>query len=66
MRAFKSNRWFFFITKYISLFDENNFNIGTTSFLFHAIKTAYIRPIRIPVKRLPYGEIQAAVKSNIK
>ena len=53
------------VTKLIDTFAENDADVGTTSLTFHEIDKADIRPLREPVRRLPYGEIRAAVESEV-
>ena len=55
----------FLVTKFIDAFAENDADVGTTSLTFHEIDTANIRPLRQPVRRLPYGEIRAAVELEV-
>ena len=53
------------VTKFIDTFAENDADVGTTSLTFHEIDTADIRPLRQPVRRLPFSEIRAAVESEV-
>ena len=53
------------VTKFIDTFAENDADVGTTSLTFHEIDTADIRPLRQPVRRFPYGDIRAAVESEV-
>ena len=53
------------VVKYLDIFTECDFDVGTTHLTFHEIDTGDVRPLRQPVRRLPYGEIRAAVESEI-
>ena len=53
------------VTMFIDTFAENHDDVGTTSLTFNKIDTADIRPLRQPVRRLPYGEIRAGVESEV-
>ena len=53
------------MAKYLDIFAECDSNVGTTNLTFHKIDTGDVRPLRQPVRRLPYGEIRDAVKSEI-
>ena len=53
------------VTKYLDIFAECNSDVGTTNLTFHEIDTGDGRPLRQPVRRLHYGEIRAAVESEI-
>ena len=52
--------------KYLDVFAEDEADVGTTSLAFHEIYTADVRPLRQPVRRLPYGEVRDAVVSEIE
>ena len=49
------------IVKYIDTYAENDSDDGITSLTFYEIDTADIRPLSQLIRRLPYGEIRAAV-----
>ena len=53
------------VAKYLDIFAECDSDIGTANLTFHEIDTGHVRPLRQPVCRLPYGEIRAAVESEI-
>ena len=54
------------VCKYIDVFAENDADVGTTSLTFHEIDTTDTRPLRQPVRRLPYGEVREAVVDEIE
>ena len=47
------------------MFAENDVDVGTASFMFHEIDTGDMRPLRQPVRRLPYGDVREAVEKEI-
>ena len=53
------------VAKYLDIFDQCYLDVGTTNLTFHEIDTGDVRPLRQPVRRLPNGEIRAAVESEI-
>ena len=53
------------VAKYLDIFAECDTDVGTTNLTFHEIDTGDVRHLRQPVRRLPYGEIRAAVESEI-
>ena len=53
------------VAKYLDIFAECDSDVGTTNQTFYKIDTGDVRPLRQPVRRLPYGEIRAGVKSEI-
>ena len=52
--------------KYIDVFAENDSDVGTTNLTFHEIDTADTRPLRQPVRRLPYGKVREAIANEIE
>ena len=52
--------------KYLDVFAESDSDVGTTSLAFHEIDAADTRPLRQPVRRLPYGEVREAVVKEIE
>ena len=50
---------------YLDIFAESDADVGTTSLAFHEIDTPDTRPLRQPVRRLPYGEVREAVAKKI-
>ena len=53
------------ISKYLDIFAESDSDVGVTDLAFHEIDTGDVRPLRQPVRRLPYGEMRAAVEHEI-
>ena len=47
--------------KYLDIFAECDSDVGTTNLTFHEIDTVDVRPLRQPVRRLPFGEMRTAV-----
>ena len=56
---------FSLVDKYLDIFAECDSDVGTTNLTFHKIDTGDVRPLRQPVRRLPYGEMRAAVEFEI-
>ena len=54
------------VCKYLDIFAESDADVGTTSLAFHEIDTNDTRPLREPVRRLPYGEVREAVAKEIE
>ena len=54
------------VCKYLDIFAESDANVGRTSLAFHEICTLDTRPLRQPVRRLPYGEVREAVAKEIE
>ena len=54
------------VSKYLDVFAESDADVGTTNLTFHEIDTDYIRPLRQPERRIPYGEMRTAVESEIE
>ena len=54
------------VCKNIDSFAESDTDVGTMSLTFHEIDTADTRPLRQPLRRLPYGEVREAVVNEIK
>ena len=54
------------VCKYLDIFAESDADVGTTSFAFHEIDTLDTRPLRQPVRRLPYGEVRESVAKEIE
>ena len=54
------------VCKYFNIFDEYDADVGTTCLEFHKIDTPDKRPLRQPVRRLPYGEVREAVAKKIE
>ena len=52
-------------SKYLDVFAESESDVGVTDLTFHEIDTGDVRPLRQPVRRLPYGEIRAAVEHEV-
>ena len=52
--------------KYLDVFAESESDVGVTDLAFHEIDTGDVRPLRQPVRRLPYGEIRAAVENEVE
>ena len=53
------------VAAYLDVFAECDSDVGTTNLAFHEIDTGDVRPLRHPVRRIPYGEMCAAVESEI-
>ena len=53
------------VAKYLDIFAECDSDVGTTNLTFYKIDTGDVRPLCQPVRRLHYGEIRAAVESEI-
>ena len=53
------------ISNYLDIFAENDSDVGSTNLTIHEIDTSEVRPFRQPVHQLPYGEMRAAVESEI-
>ena len=53
------------MAKYLDIFADCDSDVGTTNLTFNKIDTGDVRPLRQPVRRLPYGETRAAVESEI-
>ena len=41
--------------KYLDIFAESDADVGVTDLTFNEIDTGEVRPLRQPVRRLPYG-----------
>ena len=54
------------VCKYIDVLSDSDSDVNTTNLTFHEIDTADTRPLRQPVRRLPYGEVHEAEANNIK
>ena len=54
------------IDKFLDAFAESDADVGTTELAFHEIDTGDVRPLRQPVRRIPYGEMRKAVESEIE
>ena len=54
------------VFNYLDVFAECDSDVGTTSLAFHKIDTADTRPLKQPVRRLPYGEVRVAVVKEIE
>ena len=54
------------VAKYLDVFAESDSDVGTTNLTFHEIDTEDVRPMRQPVRRLPYGEMRTVVDSKIE
>ena len=54
------------VSKYLDVFAESDADVGTTNLTFHEMDTGDIRPLRQPVRRIPYGEIRTPVESEIE
>ena len=52
--------------KHLDIFAVNDAEMGMTSHPFHEIDTPDMRPLRQPVRRLPYGEVREAVAKKIE
>ena len=52
-------------SKYLDIFAESESDVGVTDLTFHEIDTGDVRPLRQPVRRLPYGEMRAAVEHEV-
>ena len=50
------------MAKYLDIFAEYDSDVGTTNLTFHEIDTGDMRPLRQPVRRVPYGEMRAAIE----
>ena len=53
------------VAAYLDVFAECDSDVGTTNLAFHEIDTGDVRPLCQPVRRIPYGEMRAAVESEI-
>ena len=53
------------VARYLDIFAECDADVGTTNLTFYEINTGDVRPLRQPIRRLPHGEIRAAVESEI-
>ena len=53
------------VVKYLDIFAECDSDVGTTNLTFHEIETVDVRPLRQPVRHLPYGEMRAAVEFEV-
>ena len=53
------------MVKYLDIIAECDSDVNTPNLTFHEIDTCDVRPLRQPVRRLPYGDIRAAVESEI-
>ena len=53
------------VEEYLDAFSECESDVGTTAITFHEIDTADARPLRQPVRRLPYGDQRKAVEHEI-
>ena len=53
------------VAKYLDILAECDSDVGTTNLTFHEIDTGDVRLLRQPVRRLHYGDIRAAVESEI-
>ena len=54
------------VSEYLDVFATSDSDVGTTSLTFHERDTGDTRPLRQPVRRLPYGEIQRTVEAEIE
>ena len=52
-------------SKYLDIFAESDSDVGITDLAFHEIDTGDVRPLRQPVRRIPYGEMRAAVEHEV-
>ena len=52
--------------RYLDIFAESESDVGVTDLAFHEIDTGEVRPLRQPVRRLPYGEMRAAVEHEVE
>ena len=53
------------VAKNLDIFAECESDVGTTNLTFHEIDTGYVRVLRQPVRRLPYGKMRAAVEFEV-
>ena len=53
------------VAAYLDVFAECKSDVGTTNVAFHEIDTGDVRPLRKPVRRLPYGEMRVVVEFEI-
>ena len=53
------------VAEYLDVFAESDADVGTTKLVFHEIDTGDVRPLRQPVRRLPYGEMRTAVAKEV-
>ena len=51
--------------RYLDIFAESESDVGVTDLTFHEIDTGDVRPLRQPVRRIPYGEMRAAVEHEV-
>ena len=54
------------VCKYFDIFAESDANVGITNLAFHEIDTPDTRPLRQPVRRLPYCEVREAVAKEVE
>lgn len=54
------------VSKLIDVFVKSDTDVGSISLTFHEIDKSDVRPLQQTVRRLPYGELRAAVESEIK
>ena len=54
------------VSEYLDVFAVSDSDVGTTGLTFHEIDTGDTRPLRQPVRLLPYGEMRRAVQSEIE
>ena len=52
-------------SRYLDVFAESESDVGVTDLAFHEIDTGEVRPLRQPVRRIPYGEMRAAVEHEV-
>ena len=53
-------------SRYLDVFAESDSDVGVTDLAFHEIDTGEVRPLRQPVRRIPYGEMRAAVEHEVE
>ena len=54
------------VCKYLDVSAKSDSEVGTTNLVFHEIDFEDTRPLRQPVRRLPYGEVREAVAKEIE
>ena len=54
------------VCKYLDIFAESDADVGTTSVAFHESDTPDMRPLRQPVRSLPYGQVREAFAKEIE
>ena len=54
------------VCNYLDIFAKSDADVGTTSLAFDEIDTPDTRPLRQPVRRIPYGEVRVSVAKEIE